>query len=69
MLGDVAFPRHFHLHVHVCIRKRMFAISIKEDNFCDFMFALLHDKPLLKRDLLCKERICSQREQILSLME
>ena len=34
---------------------------------CDFMFALLYVKPILERGLLYKERICSQREQILSL--
>ena len=28
-------------------------------NFCDFLFALLHTNPFLKRSLLQKERICS----------
>ena len=46
---------------------RFFTISAKGDNFCDFLFALLHANSLLKRDLLYKERICSLREQILSL--
>ena len=42
------------------------AIFDKEDNFCDFLFALMHANPLLKSGLLYKEGICSQREQILS---
>ena len=29
------------------------------DNLCDFLFVLLHTKPFLGRDLLCKEGICS----------
>ena len=33
-----------------------FAISSKGDNFCHFLFALLHTKPFLKRALLWKER-------------
>ena len=41
-------------------------IFYKGDNFCDFLYTFLHTKPLLKRGLLQKERICSQGEQILS---
>ena len=33
-------------------------------SFCDFLF--VHSKPLLKKGLLKKKRICSQGEQILS---
>ena len=39
---------------------------IKGDNFCDFLFAFLCTKPLLKRGLLSKERIWFQGGQILS---
>ena len=42
------------------------AIFYKGDNFHDYLFAFLHTKPLLKKGLLLKERICSQGEQILS---
>ena len=35
------------------------AIFAKENNICDFLFALLGDLELLKWDLLLKERICS----------
>ena len=45
---------------------RISSILYKRDNFCDFLFAFLHTKTLLKWDLLLKERICSHREQILS---
>ena len=41
---------------------RFFAISDKGDNFCDFLFALLHANPLLKRGLVFKERAFSQGE-------
>ena len=37
------------------------------DNFYDFLFALLHTSPLQTRGLLYKERVCSLKEQILSL--
>ena len=40
--------------------------DLQGDNFCDFLFAL-HTKALLERTLLCKERICFLREQILSI--
>ena len=43
-----------------------FAISAKGDNFCDFRFAFLHTKSLLKKDLLQKERFCSEGGDILS---
>ena len=46
---------------------RFSATFDKGDNFIDFLFALLQPKSLLKRGLLCKERICSLWEQILSL--
>ena len=46
---------------------RYYVISVKGDNFCDLLFALMYAKPLLKRGLLYKERICSLWEQILSL--
>ena len=42
------------------------SIFSKGDNFCDFLFAFLNSKPLLKRVLLLKESICSQGEQMLS---
>ena len=32
--------------------------------FCDFQVALMHSLSHLKRDFLCRENICSQREQI-----
>ena len=38
-------------------------IFYKQDKFCDFLFAFLHTRPLLKRGLLKKERICFQGEQ------
>ena len=41
---------------------RISSILYKRDNFCDFRFAFLHTKTLLKWDLLLKERICSHRE-------
>ena len=42
------------------------AICYKEVRFWDFMFAFLHNKLQVKRDLLWQERICPQIEQILS---
>ena len=38
-------------------------IFAKGEIFCDFLFALQHVKPLLKRDLHLNVRICSQWEQ------
>ena len=29
-----------------------FVLSVKRDNFCDFLFALLHVKPLMLKSLL-----------------
>ena len=46
---------------------KFYTISVKGCNFSYFLFALQHVEALLKRGLLYKERICSQREQILSL--
>ena len=37
---------------------RFVTVSAKGDNFCDFLFALLHTKPLLKR-------VCSVRKNLL----
>ena len=42
---------------------RLLAIFHMEDNLCDLLLAFLQNNPLLKRDLLKKERIW---EQILS---
>ena len=39
---------------------RYFVISAKGNNFCAFLFAFLDTNPLLKKDLLQKERMCSQ---------
>ena len=37
-----------------------FSADLYGDNFCDFMFASIHTKPILKKGLFLKERICSQ---------
>ena len=44
-------------YVRLCLRRlytfgRISASSAKEDNFCDFLFALLHAKPLVEKCLL-----------------
>ena len=42
-------------------------MSAKGDNFCDFRFALLHAKSLLKGGLLYKESKCIPYSEDLSL--
>ena len=45
----VCFSTYF---LGLCIFGRYFANVYKEDNFCNFLFAILYTKPLLKRGLL-----------------
>ena len=45
---------------------RLFAISTKGDDFCNFLFALLCTRTLLKRGLLKKEKMCSHGQQFFS---
>ena len=49
------------------IKETDFAINTKGDSIYNFRLVLLHEKTLLKRVLLYKERIFSKREQIVSL--
>ena len=39
-------------------RQKLFSVYVKEDNLCDFLFAL-DKQALLKLGLCLKERICS----------
>ena len=48
---------------------RFFTMLYKADNFCDFLFAFLHTKSLLKNVLLQNERICFKGKQIILLLE
>ena len=43
------------------------AMCSKGDNFPDFLFAYLQDEVFQKRDLLLKERICSEGNKFFSL--
>ena len=45
---------------------RFSVILYNEDNFCDFLFAFTASQDPFEKGLLLKERICSQREQVLS---
>ena len=46
---------------------RFSAIFYKEDNYCDFLFAFLHTKSVLKRVFSKKERMWPQGKQFFLL--
>lgn len=45
------------------------AIFTKENNFCDFLFPSLDDKPLTEENLLLKEKNFLLQKQILFLQK